>query len=82
MTVTAGARLRVGMHIGGEEVAAVGGRWFDTVDPFTGQAWAEVARGDARDVERAVASRARRLRGRPMVRADRDRTGPPPASTR
>ena len=56
MTVTAGARLRVGMHIGGEEVSAEGGRWFDSIDPFTGQAWAEVARGDARDVERAVAA--------------------------
>ncbi len=56
MTVAAGARLRVGMHIGGEEVSAVGGRWFDTIDPFTGQAWAEVALGDARDVERAVAA--------------------------
>ena len=44
------------MHIGGEEVSAVGGRWFDSIDPFTGQAWAEVARGDARDVERAVAA--------------------------
>ncbi len=43
MTVTAGARPRVGMHIGGEEVSAVGGRWFDSIDPFTGQAWAEVA---------------------------------------
>jgi aldehyde dehydrogenase (NAD+) len=56
MTVIAGARLRVGMHIGGEEVSAVGGQWFDSIDPFTGQAWAEVARGDARDVERAVAA--------------------------
>ena len=28
----------------------------DSIDPFTGQAWAEVARGDARDVERAVAA--------------------------
>ena len=58
---------QIGMHIGGKEVAAVGGQWFDTVDPFTGQVWAEVARGDTRDVERAVASRARRLRGRPVV---------------
>jgi aldehyde dehydrogenase (NAD+) len=47
---------QIGMHIGGEEVSAVGGRWFDTVDPFTGQAWAEVARGDGRDVDRAVAT--------------------------
>ena len=39
MTVTAGTRLRVGMHIGGEEVSAVGGRWFDSIDSFTGQAW-------------------------------------------
>ncbi len=47
---------QIGMHIGGKEVAAVGSQWFDTVDPFTGHVWAEVARGDTRDVERAVAS--------------------------
>ena len=81
MTVTAGARLRVGMHIGGKEVAAVGGQWFDTVDPFTGQVWAEVARADTRDVERAV--RARTLPSwTAVVPADRNGTGSPPPSTR
>ena len=41
---------QIGMHIGGKEVAAVGGQWFDTVDPFTGQV-CEVALGDTRDVQ-------------------------------
>ncbi len=39
------------MHIGGRQVPAAGGAWFETVDPFTGEVWAEVARGDRRDVE-------------------------------
>jgi acyl-CoA reductase-like NAD-dependent aldehyde dehydrogenase len=47
---------RFGMHVGGQVVAAAGGRWFETVDPFTGEVWAEVAQGDAGDVDRAVAA--------------------------
>ena len=73
---------QIGMHIGGKEVAAVGGQWFDTVDPFTGQVWAEVARGDTRDVERAVASAHAAFVDGPWSRADRNGTGSPPASTR
>ena len=72
---------QIGMHIGGKEVAAVGGQWFDTVDPFTGQVWAEVARGDTRDVERAVASAHAAFADGP-VPADRNGTRSPPASTR
>lgn len=30
------------------------GAWFDTLDPFTGEVWAEVPRAGAADVERAV----------------------------
>ena len=37
------------------------GTWFDTLDPFSGESWAEVPRANAEDVERAVqaAHRAR-----------------------
>ncbi|MCC7081032.1 MAG: aldehyde dehydrogenase [Burkholderiales bacterium] len=33
-------------------------RWFDSHDPFSGEAWAEIPRGDAVDAERAVSAAA------------------------
>jgi len=42
------------MHIDGAPVDALGGDWFDTEDPFRGEAWARVARGGAADVDAAV----------------------------
>ena len=42
------------MLIGGEWVAARSGATFETVDPFTGRAWAEVPRAAAADVGAAV----------------------------
>ena len=42
------------MLIGGEWVDARSGETFETVDPFTGRAWAEVPRGGAEDVDAAV----------------------------
>lgn len=45
---------RYQMYIGGESVDSGSGRWFDTYDPYTGEVWAQVARGDAGDVDRAV----------------------------
>ena len=42
------------MYIDGEATDAASGEWFDTLNPFTGQAWARVAKGGAADVERAV----------------------------
>ncbi|MCA1973974.1 MAG: aldehyde dehydrogenase family protein, partial [Caenispirillum sp.] len=44
------------MFIDGRFVDAVGGGRFETVNPATGAVVAEVARGTAADVERAVAS--------------------------
>ncbi len=40
--------------IAGEPAAPASGQWFETANPFTGQAWAEIAQGDARDVDRAA----------------------------
>ncbi|NUS39282.1 MAG: aldehyde dehydrogenase [Lysobacter sp.] len=40
--------------IDGEARAAANGRWQPVFDPATGQAWGEVAAGDARDVDAAV----------------------------
>lgn len=33
-------------------------RWFDSLDPFTGEPWARIPRGDATDVDRAVEAAA------------------------
>lgn len=41
-------------YIGGTWVAPAGGKWFETVDPYRGAPWAEIAHGNAQDVERAV----------------------------
>ena len=43
-------------YIDGERVEPVSGRYLPTDDPFSGQTWAHVARGDAEDVKRAVES--------------------------
>ena len=42
------------MHIGGEQVAAAGGKTFDTLDPGTGQLLARVPAAEAEDVDAAV----------------------------
>ena len=41
-------------YIDGQEVAPSGGAYFTSHDPFTGEAWAEIARGNERDVDAAV----------------------------
>jgi aldehyde dehydrogenase (NAD+) len=45
---------RYQLRIAGEPRAPQSGRWFETQNPFTGQVWAEIPRGDARDVNAAV----------------------------
>ena len=45
---------RWSMYIGGEPCEAASGEWFETQDPYTGRAWAEVARGGAADADRAA----------------------------
>src|SRR4051794_35858363 len=44
------------MMIDGRSTPAADGGTFETVDPFTREPWAVVARGGAADVERAVRS--------------------------
>ncbi|MGH8597645.1 MAG: aldehyde dehydrogenase [Gammaproteobacteria bacterium] len=41
-------------YINGEAVAPASGQFFETVNPYTAKVWAEVARCDGRDVDRAV----------------------------
>jgi acyl-CoA reductase-like NAD-dependent aldehyde dehydrogenase len=48
--------------IDGKYVEPASQRWFDTIDPYTGKAWAKVPQGEARDVDRAVAAAKRAMR--------------------
>ncbi|MDF3834205.1 aldehyde dehydrogenase [Cupriavidus basilensis] len=41
-------------YINGHDVSPTSDRFFETQNPYTGQTWAEVARGNASDVDRAV----------------------------
>jgi acyl-CoA reductase-like NAD-dependent aldehyde dehydrogenase len=62
------------MWIGGEPVEASSGRWRETVDPYTGQAWARVAEGGIAEVVRAVASSRAALESGPWSKMNgRDR---------
>jgi len=45
---------RYQLRIGGKDIDPQGGEWFESANPFTGQPWAEIPRGDARDVDAAV----------------------------
>ncbi|MCY0855536.1 aldehyde dehydrogenase [Cupriavidus sp. D39] len=55
------------MFIDGTFVNASDGRWFETQNPFTGKAWAEVARGTAADVDRAASAADRAFRVGPWA---------------
>lgn len=48
--------IRYDHFIEGAAVAPASKRWFPSVDPYTGQVWAEVAEGSREDVGRAVAA--------------------------
>jgi len=43
-------------YINGAWVKPASGKWFDTVNPYTGETWAKVALGGAEDMARAVAA--------------------------
>ncbi len=43
-------------YINGEWVNPASAQWFDTENPYTGEAWAKIPRGNALDVDRAVSS--------------------------
>jgi (Z)-2-((N-methylformamido)methylene)-5-hydroxybutyrolactone dehydrogenase len=45
---------RYSLHIAGEAVAPHSGSWFATQNPYTGEPWAEIPRGNAQDVDAAV----------------------------
>jgi (Z)-2-((N-methylformamido)methylene)-5-hydroxybutyrolactone dehydrogenase len=42
------------LYIDGSSVSPASNEWFDSEDPYTGQAWARIAKGGPPDVDRAV----------------------------
>ncbi len=42
------------MYIDGKFIDSASGKWFDSYNPYTGKVWAQVAQGNADDVDRAV----------------------------
>ena len=42
------------LHVAGGSLAPAGGRFYETVDPYTGEPWARVPDADEQDVDRAV----------------------------
>src|SRR5664280_2283728 len=66
----AGRRARSGgpmehldLYIDGRSVPSGSGRTYQTIDPYAGQPWAQVADGTAQDVDRAVAAARAALSG-------------------
>ncbi|QNP40809.1 aldehyde dehydrogenase [Lysobacter solisilvae (ex Woo and Kim 2020)] len=55
--------MRLTHWIDGESREAANGRWLEVFDPATARPFAEVARGDARDVEAAIAAAQQALPG-------------------
>lgn len=55
--------LRYQMFINNEWVDPNSSRWFESLDPFSGEAWAEVPRADQVDVDRAVEAAAAAFEG-------------------
>jgi aldehyde dehydrogenase (NAD+) len=51
------------MSIAGQDVDAASGRTFESLNPYTGEAWASAPDGDAADVDRAVAAARAALEG-------------------
>jgi len=46
--------VRYRHYINGQFVDPEGGEWFESFNPYTGQPWAEMAKGNARDMEKAI----------------------------
>ena len=51
------------LHVAGGSVPPAGGRFYETVDPYTGRAWARVPDAGPEDVDRAVTAARTALEG-------------------
>ena len=62
-------------YIDGEDVAPKGGAFLESDNPYSGESWALVARGDASDVELAVAAAARAFESGPWPEMSQSERG-------
>ena len=53
--------------INGEYVDPSNGEWIDSIDPYTGKAWAKIPRGSAEDVDRAVKAATKAMKEGPWA---------------
>jgi aldehyde dehydrogenase (NAD+) len=61
--------MRTYQHwIDGVEVPPASGEWLDSVDPYRGEAWARIARGNKEDAARAVAAASHAMHDGPWSR--------------
>jgi acyl-CoA reductase-like NAD-dependent aldehyde dehydrogenase len=51
------------LYIDGEWINSTSGKWFETENPYTGEAWAKISRGNAEDVDRAVKAASKAFQG-------------------
>ncbi len=58
--------MKIYQHfIDGHYVDPIGGKWIDSIDPYSGDVWARVPQGCAQDVDRAVAAASRAMTSGP-----------------
>jgi len=62
------AVIRYQHYINGAFVDPANGTWLKTDDPFTGEAWAEIPRGDSRDMSAAIDAAFSAVREGPWAR--------------
>ncbi|VTU16829.1 Betaine aldehyde dehydrogenase [Variovorax sp. SRS16] len=63
------------MYIDGKAHRHASGRWIDSHDPYTGRAWAQIAQGDAADVEFAVQAADAAFRSGPWQQMNASQRG-------
>ncbi|MDE2648531.1 MAG: aldehyde dehydrogenase [Paracoccaceae bacterium] len=51
------------LYIDGEWINSTSGKWFETENPYTGEVWAKISRGNAEDVDRAVKAASKAFQG-------------------
>jgi acyl-CoA reductase-like NAD-dependent aldehyde dehydrogenase len=66
---------RYQLRIDGRSVDPAGAVWFESQNPYTGQAWAAIPRSDARDVDRAVQAAHRALTEGPWAQMSASQRG-------
>ena len=66
---------KYGLFIDGNYVDPAGGEWLDTVNPYSGEAWAKIPRGGAQDVAKAVGAAKRAMATGPWAKMSASERG-------